>query len=167
VSRTSIWISLGAFLVVCVALLNLVAILGPAYVAGTVISPPGSSALASLPSGMRLYVTEVQKDSGLSLGSIYYRFAFKAAVAVGLITVAVVLPLRKSWAWKSLFGLLALSSANFIVLLVVAILRDPSGFSLGWLLHSIGLDSLLVYGTIVLIFGSRSVRTTYGIAGRT
>ena len=166
-TRHSIWIAVGVLLLVVIALLNLVAIVGPAYVAGMVIAQPGSSALSNLGAGMRFYVTEMQKDSRLTLGSIYYRLAFNSVFAISLIAMAVFLSFRKTWAWKALFGILAVATLNFMVLLAAAILQNPAGFSFTWLLGSVGLDSLILYGAVLLIFWSRPIRAIYGVPRRT
>jgi hypothetical protein len=163
-----LWLAVGIVLIVMIATLNLIAIFGPAYIMGNVVAPCCSSPTpAHLLTGMRLYVTEIQKTSQLSLSSIYLRFALKTTISVGLLVLAVFLAFRKGWAWKSLFALMAVALLSFLILLVGAILRNPRAVTWGWFVESIGLDSLLLYGGVVFVFLKPSVRALYARSQRT
>ncbi len=162
VKRAILWLVAGIILIVIIASLNLFAMFGPAYIMGNVTAPCCSSpTIANLPAGMRLYVTEIQKGTHLNTSSIYFRFALKTAVSVGLLVLAVFLAFRRSWAWKSLFAVMAVSLLSFLALLAGAIVRGPHSVSLEWLAESIPLDSLLLYGAVVFIFLRPSVRALY------
>lgn len=164
--RPVLWLYVGVFLLVVSEVLTLFAIFGPAYVIASITAPFGSSTLRNIPAGMRLYVSEVQKNTNLSIPAIYYLFAFKSAVSVGLLIVAVFLARRRRWAWTGLFVVLAVSGLNFLVLMAGAILRDPHAFTWNWLVESVPLDSLLLYGAVAFIFLRPSVRALYVSGGQ-
>jgi hypothetical protein len=162
VRRPRLWLLVGIALIVIIASLNLFAIFGPAYIMGNVTAPCCSSpSIANLPAGMRLYVSEIQKNTHLDAPSILLRFAFKTACSAGLLFLAVFLVLRKRWAWKGLFAIIAISLLGFAVLLAGAIVRDPHSVTLQWLAESVPLDSVLLYSGVLFIFLRPSVRAIY------
>jgi hypothetical protein len=162
VKLPTLWLLGGIFLILVIAGLKLFAIFGPAYILGNVSAPCCSSpSVANLPSGMRLYVTEIQKNTQLSVTSIYFRFTVALLISVGLLVLAVCLPFRKSWAWKGVLALVAVTFLSLVASLAGAILRAPHSVSWQWLAQSIPLDSLVLYGAVVFIFLKPSVRALY------
>ena len=159
---------MGIALIVIIASLNLFSIFGPAYIMGNVTAPCCSSpTVANLPAGMRLYVTEIQKNTHLDIASISLRFAFKTACSVALLVLAVFLAFRKRWAWKGLFAVIAISLMGFLVLLAGAVASAPHLVTLQWIAESIPLDSILLYGGVLFIFLRPSVRALYVHGERT
>jgi hypothetical protein len=167
VKRPVLWLYVGVLLLVVISALTLLAIFGPVFIIASITAPRGSSALRNMPAGMRFYVAEVQKNTNLSIPSIYYRFAFNSGVSVALLIVAGFLARRRRWAWMGLFVVLAVSALNFLVLMAGAILSAPHAFTWGWLLEGIPFDSLLLYGAVVFIFLRPSVRALYTSGGQT
>jgi hypothetical protein len=162
VRHPRLWLLVGIVLIVAIASLNLFAMFGPAYIMGNVTAPCCSSpTIANLPAGMRLYVTEIQKNTHLDTSSIFLRFAFKTACSIGLLVLAVFLAFRKRWAWKGLFAVIAVSLLGFLVLLAGAVLSDPHSVTLRWLSDSVPLDSVLLYGGVLFIFLRPAVRALY------
>jgi hypothetical protein len=162
VRRPRLWLLAGIVLIVAIASLNLFAVFGPAYIMGNVSAPCCSSpTVANLPAGLRLYVTEIQKNTRLETSSVFFRLAFTTACSIGLLVLAVFLAFRKGWAWKGLLAVIAVSLLGFLVFLAGAIASDPHSVTLQWLVESIPLDSLLLYGGVLFIFLRPTVRALY------